>query len=441
MNNKTNAIIYQLALRTFTPEGTLRAAASLLPHIASLGVDILYVCPFFAEEEDTDRITWSERQKKSKTNNPKNPYKIADYFNVDPEFGTNEDLKIFVRKAHENSLLVMFDLVYLHCGRSAVFIKEYPDFVIRNEDGTVWIADIWPFARLNYQNVELRKYLLQNMQTLLDEFECDGFRCDVGDSVPLDFWRDSFAKLKERHADLVTLNEGINPEYIQEVFDMGYKYDWNRLMIDIFANDMPAYELKNTYEKEKMQYGENIVKLIRTIDTHDVASDAGLNRNEIIMTSKGVEAALVITNTYDGVSFLWNGYELCDDAENNMFSNRFYGKRSAMNWSKAFTEDGIRRAGFIKEIHRLHHACDAIVNGRIHWVGNSSPKEVVSYVKASDKQQLLIVVNTKNACVNATVNADISNAKTIMQSGLADDSLLNKTLSFKPYGYLIAELG
>ena len=69
MNNKTNAIIYQLALRTFTPEGTLRAAATLLPHIASLGVDILYVCPFFAEEEDTDRITWSERQKKSETNN------------------------------------------------------------------------------------------------------------------------------------------------------------------------------------------------------------------------------------------------------------------------------------------------------------------------------------------------------------------------------------
>ncbi len=238
---------------------------------------------------------------------------------MDPEFGTNEDLKIFVRKAHENSLLVMFDLVYLHCGRSAVFIKEHPDFVIRNEDGTVWIADRWPFARLNYQNAELRKYLLQNMQTLLDEFECDGFRCDVGDSVPLDFWRDSFAKLKERHADLVTLNEGINPEYIQEVFDMGYKYDWNRLMIDIFANDTPAYELKNTYEKEKMQYGENIVKLIRTIDTHDVASDAGLNRNEIIMTSKGAEAALVITNTYDEVPFLWNGYELCDDAENNVF--------------------------------------------------------------------------------------------------------------------------
>ena len=79
-------VIYQMALRSFTPEGTLKAAEKLLPHVASLGVDIVYLCPVFVAENDEDQSTWSQRQIASNTNNPKNPYKIADYFNVSIDY-------------------------------------------------------------------------------------------------------------------------------------------------------------------------------------------------------------------------------------------------------------------------------------------------------------------------------------------------------------------
>ena len=82
-----NMIIYQIALRSLTPDGTLKAATEMLPHIASLGVDIVYVCPFFVAENDENQATWSPRQLASQTGNPKNPYKIADYFNIDEEYG------------------------------------------------------------------------------------------------------------------------------------------------------------------------------------------------------------------------------------------------------------------------------------------------------------------------------------------------------------------
>lgn len=436
MNNNTNKIIYQLALRTFTPEGTLKAAKELLPHIASLGVDVVYVCPFYVAENDSDRETWSARQIAAEVDNPKNPYKISDYFNVDEEYGTNEDLKNFVEEAHKNNLLVMFDLVYLHCGKGAVFVKEYPDFIERNEDGSVRVPDRWPFARLNYENPELREYLKKNMQVLMREYGCDWFRCDVGDSVPLDFWDKVFSYLKSMNKELVTLNEGIDPQYIKNVFDMGYNFDWNTLMIDIFANGKPAYELKKSYEEECKKYGENICKLIRTIDTHDVASDCGLNRNEIIMTSRGVEAALVITNTYDGVTFMWNGYEVCDNAENNMFSNRFYGRRNNINWSRAFTADGKRRMEFIKNIHKLHRENDAIINGKISWIDNNSPDEIVSYIKKSDNGKLLIVVNTKNKAVSVEFEEKLNILKIYISSGCIAD----KKMVFEGYGYIIAEV-
>ena len=437
MKSIKNMIIYQIALRTFTPEGTFKAAKSLLGHVASLGVDVVYVCPFYVIENNADKETWSERQLASETNNPKNPYRIADYFNVDPEFGTNEDLKEFVEEAHKYGLLVMFDLVYLHCGKTAVFLDEHPDFAERNEDGTIRTPDRWPFAKLNFENKELREYLVKNMETLITEYGADCFRCDVGDCIPLDFWKDSFEYLKNIKPELITLNEGIIPEYIEEVFDIGYNFDWNGLMIDIFANGKSASELKKSYIEESNKYVGNVDKLIRTIDTHDVASDCGLNRNEIIMTTRGVEAALIITNTYDGVTFFWNGYEVCDNAENNMFSNRFYGRRSTINWSRGFTSDGLRRMNFVKEVHKLHHDNDAIVNGKIFWVDNSTPDEVISYIKKSDKQQLLIAVNTKNKSVETKLMENIDVSDILMSYGVKSD---NSELTFEPYGYIVAQL-
>lgn len=430
-------IIYQLALRTFTPDGTLKATKALLPHIASLGVDIVYLCPFYAAENDEDQATWSKRQKASNTGNPKNPYKMSDYFNVDSEYGTNQDLKDFVDTAHKNHLLVMFDLVYLHCGKSAVFVEEHPDFVIRNEDGSVMVGENWPFARLNFKSEGLRKYLLKNMETLLTEYKADCFRCDVGDAVPLDFWKDSFEYLKQIKPELITLNEGTSPEYIENVFDMGYDFDWNKIIVNIFAHTQPATELKKRYLVEEQMYGDDITKLIRTIDTHDTASDIGLDRNEITMTSRGVEAALVITNTFDGIPFIWNGYEICDNAENNMFSNRFYGRRSAMNWSRAFTAEGIRRMEFIKKVHAVYHGQDALINGKLSWVDNSEEENVISYVKKSDNQQLLILVNTRNTCTEVALTLDKKPGEVILSSGA---EMSDNKYKLAPYGYCIFEL-
>jgi len=426
--------IYQIALRTFTPDGTLKAAESLLPHVASLGVDIVYVCPFYVAENDENRDTWSVRQKASNTNNPKNPYKIADYFNVDPEYGTNQDLKDFVKTAHKLGLSVMFDLVYLHCARAAVFFQEHPDFVELNEDGTVKVPDLWPFARLNFANQDMRKYLLSNMETLMTEYGADGFRCDVGDAVPLDFWRDSFAYLKKKNPDLITLNEGANPEYIKEVFDWGYDFEWIWLMIDIFAREKSAAALKERYLEEQRIYGENVCRLIRSIENHDTASDCGLDRNEIIMTSKGVEAAMVITNTFEGIPFMWNGYEFADNAENNMFSNRFYGRRSAMNWSRAFTEEGIRRMAFVKKINELYHTCEALHDGKLTWLSNSAEDKVVSYLKTCGEQKILVAVNTKNVPVTAEIAYDGKTAEVLLAS---DQAMEDGQFVFGPYGYCI----
>ena len=107
-------VIYQINPRAFTNEGTLSAAAEMLPHLADIGVDIVYLCPIFTADPDERDEFWSPRTKASKLNNPKNPYRISDYYSIDPEYGTIDDLTDFTARAHENGMRVILDLVYYH---------------------------------------------------------------------------------------------------------------------------------------------------------------------------------------------------------------------------------------------------------------------------------------------------------------------------------------
>lgn len=58
-------VIYQIVFKMFTVEGTISAAIKKLQHVADIGVDIIYLSPFFEADDDMDRNAWSERQKMS----------------------------------------------------------------------------------------------------------------------------------------------------------------------------------------------------------------------------------------------------------------------------------------------------------------------------------------------------------------------------------------
>ena len=89
----TRGVMYQIQPRAFTPEGTLKAAAEKLPYLKDLGVTIAYLVPVMKMDTDMDKGFWSPRQIKSGFDNPKNQYRISDYFHVDEEYGTDADLR------------------------------------------------------------------------------------------------------------------------------------------------------------------------------------------------------------------------------------------------------------------------------------------------------------------------------------------------------------
>ncbi len=279
----TNGVMYQVQPRAFTPEGTLKAATARLPMVAEIGVDIIYMCPVFVSDDDPHLDGWSPRQKKSGMNNPRNPYRMKDYYHVDPEYGTDDDLKEFIAEAHKLDMRVLLDMVYLHCGPNAVFLKDHPEFVKRDQDGKI-ICQSWNFPAINMSNPELREYLWKNMEYWVKEFRADGFRCDVSDGIPLDFWLAARERLEKIRTDVCMLAEGRRREDQLKAFDLdyGWGFQWDN-----------AAKFRAQWEKMRDERPRGGARFIRFIDNHDIANDDYDNRIEKAWGSRRVNAALV----------------------------------------------------------------------------------------------------------------------------------------------------
>ncbi|MDX9981355.1 MAG: alpha-amylase family glycosyl hydrolase, partial [Lentisphaeria bacterium] len=221
----THGIIYQVQPRAFTPEGTLAAATARLPEVAALGTTIVYLWPVTVADDDLNPDYWSPRQKACNLNNPRNPYRTKDYYHVDPEYGSDQDLKDFIRAAHRLGLRVMLDLVYLHCGPDPVFLAEHPDFVLRHPDGSMRNA-AWCFPGLNFANPGLREYLWRNMEMWIRDYDADGFRCDVSARVAQEFWEEGRRRIERIKPDVAMLAEARRSSDQDFAFDADYGFDW-----------------------------------------------------------------------------------------------------------------------------------------------------------------------------------------------------------------------
>jgi cyclomaltodextrinase / maltogenic alpha-amylase / neopullulanase len=381
-----NGIIYQIQPRAFTPEGTLKAATKKLSTVAELGMNIVYLCAVFVADDDMDQAFWSPRQKASGMNSPYNPYRMKDYYHVDPEYGTDNDLKDFINEAHRLDLRVMLDMVYYHCGPTAVFIKDNPNFIKHDKDGKV-VNAAWSFPALNYDNPKLREYLWKNMEYWVNDFDVDGFRCDVADRIPLDFWETARERLEKIRPDIGILAEGQNRvENQNKAFDVSYSYTWYHEIRKIYENGQSVSSLRNAWDSLEAAFPRG-ARLIRFIDNHDITNDAFHNRIEKIWGTKRVNAALVIAFTFDGLPFIYNGQEVADTSRHSIFG------RLPINWAGGKTQVGQDRFSFIQKLSVLRSTEPSLTQGKLEWIDNDAPDEVLSYQRTIDEERILTVIN------------------------------------------------
>lgn len=416
---KNNSIIYQIFLRSATKDGTLKSAEKLLGHIKSLGIDIVYLAPIYEMDDDENPEFWSERQRESGMNNPKNPYRISDYFKIDPEYGTDDDLKSFVNTAHRMGLKVMLDLVYFHCGPNAAIIRENADFIKRLPDGSPDNGE-WHFPKLNFDCPELCEYLWSNMEYWVKKFDIDAYRCDVGDTVPLNFWIEGRKRLEKIKPDIIMVNEGKNEEWITSgAFDANYRI-WG------VGRDLhdPNEFLKNLTLADKR---------VICFENHDTASDGYENRFERKHGIKACDAMLVFTFTAGCVPFIYNGNEIADSCRHSLWSNRFYGKNYFVDWSEALTEEGKNRMELVRRLCEIYHGIPAVNSGNIEVLTDN--KYVAAYKKILGKHEVSVIANITDSVHSLDLDTvDFENSQTLLTARCVVDG---KKITLDNGGYLV----
>ena len=152
------AVIYELHLGTFTPEGTLDAAVEKLDYLVGLGIDFVELLPVNA------------------FNGPHNwGYDGVLWFAVQEAYGGPEAYQRFVDAAHAAGLGVIQDVVYNHLGPSGNYLPKFGPY-LKSGEGNTWGDSV----NLDGPGSDdVRQYILDNAAMWLSDFHVDGLRLDA----------------------------------------------------------------------------------------------------------------------------------------------------------------------------------------------------------------------------------------------------------------------
>ncbi len=155
----TEAVMYELHVGAFTPEGTFAAAMEKLDHLRDLGVTVIEVMPV---ADFPGRWNWG--------------YDGVLLYAPDSSYGRPEDFKAFVEAAHERGISVVLDVVYNHFGPEGNYIPEYFKQLFTEHHKTGWGNAV------NYDNggsEHVREFVVHNALYWVEEFHLDGLRFDA----------------------------------------------------------------------------------------------------------------------------------------------------------------------------------------------------------------------------------------------------------------------
>lgn len=409
--------IYEVWLDAFSKEGNLRGAIPGLKHIADLGANIVYLGPIARRSASPHA----------------SPYSIADYNQIDPEAGTAQDLHDFINAAHKLHLKVMLDIVYYHTAPDNVMMKN-PAFYVKTQDGRI-ARGFWPQPLPDYNNPQVRKYLIDSLVHWARDFGVDGFRCDVGGGVPESFWAEARKALDRVNPQIVMLSESDRPDDQLQAFDINYNFQYYLALRSVLRDGAPAIEIRKSWEQmhKTMPHG---ARLLHFSDNHDWP------RAVMQFGEKGAMAASVLDFTLDGVPFLYNGQEVNDATATS------WRLLAPIRWSdpgNGADEASIQKTeAQYKRLFQMRASEPALTSGSVVWIDNTEPDSVLSFMRKLGDTEILVIVNMSNRDVHVTVDLpvmDYYSVRNLLSPGKTWFSLYSGRVSadLGAYGYIVGK--
>lgn len=404
--------MYQVNPRVFAPQNSLNAVAARIDSIRELGVNVMWVMPIYP--------IGIEKGKNS-------PYCIRDYKAIAPEFGTIDDFKHLTQVCHEHGMGIILDWVANHTAWDHPWVKDHPDWYTHDEKtDTIIHPRPWDWldvADLNYDNKEMRAAMIDAMKFWITEVGIDGFRCDVADGVPADFWKDAIDQLRAAAGNrkIVMLAEGKRLDnFTVGGFDMNYGWDYKDELVKVF-NGAPASDLIAADKAEYDSLPAGKVKL-RFTTNHDHATET--EPCVQFTNDRGAMAAYVASIFPHGGALIYGSQEVGYPEPINFF------KYVPVDWT---AKPEIYKE--YKELIELYNEEPALRKGSLATYPDA---DVLVFEKADGDDRFLVLVNVRNESKTVQTPQDWVGRET--EDEITDQKMkLGESVTLNPFQYLILE--
>ena len=370
--------------------GNLRGIIEHLDYIKDLGIDVVYLTPIFKS-------------------NSCHKYDTIDYYQVDPSFGTTEDLKELVQKSHERGMKVVLDAVYNHTGREFFafqdilekgekskyldwyFIYELPP---RGEWGEIPNFKCFGYyggmPKLNLKNPEVEKYITDVACYWIKECDIDGWRLDVGDEISHFFWKNFRKAIKAVKKDMLIIGEiwHYAGDFLEgDEWDTVMNYPFYLNLIDLLADEkINVSQFVQNLGYLKGRLNKKCYPLMwNLIDSHDTARFLHLcNDNK-----KKQHLAAAFQLLLPGMPMVYYGDEYAmpgandPDCRRGMYWDEEYQDKEMYNWYKKLMQ--VRKT----------HAC--IVEGEMIETIANDDEDTIVMIRKNGEETIAMLFNCGNS--------------------------------------------
>ncbi len=338
-----DAVIYEVNVRQFTPEGTFAALEKHLPRLQRLGVDVLWLMPV------------QPIGKLNRKGSLGSYYSIADYTAVNPEFGTVADFRHLVAAAHARHMKVILDWVANHTSFDNPWTTQHKDYYLLRKDGTISVpldengkeTDWTDVSQLQYGNTAVWRAMTAAMKWWVVNTGIDGFRQDHADGPPIAFWDAARASLDSTRRDLFWLAESENPSLHRD-FEATYGWELHHLLNDIAQGKKPATALDAYFAGQAARFPRGAYRLYFTSD-HDENSWAGTEFER--MADDNRPAFVLCATAAQSFPLLYTGQEA------SMHKRLRFFDKDTVDWTDTSA------VGFYRSLFELKHRDRVLRNG------------------------------------------------------------------------------
>ena len=367
------------------------------------------------------------------------PYAVNDYHVVDPDLGTMDDLDQLVVRIHEKGLKVIIDFIPNHLARQnkgfdpcnfyycegQAFVsprriceQPYEEFPAKATGNNVFapnpsINDWYDTVKLNYDDHNTWKKMLEILR-----FWCaknvDGFRVDMAEMVPVAFWQWVIGELRKDYQPSM-IAEIYQPDLYKPFLDAGFNYLYDKVGLyntleRVLCEGHEAKEISEVW-KDLHDMDNHMLRFMENHDEKRLASPKFVGDAFAALPAVALSALM---NT--GPFMIYNGQESGEDAVGEMGYSGDDGRTSIFdychmpkhqNWMNGgkfdgggFDEAQKRLFGYYRKLLHFRNEHSAIKEGKFYdlmwcnpWYMNFDPQFVYAFLRYSEMERLLIVVN------------------------------------------------